>query len=263
MTQRIRTHDLIFLVTTLVKRDIKERYVGSFLGVFWLVILPLVQIIVFYVVFNGIMKARLGGGGEPGSYTLYLTSAIFSWHYFSEAVLRAPTLIRGHANLIKKISFPSEVLPVVAVLSSMVGLLIAYALFVFYMLVWTNKSGAYLLLLPVPIALNLVYGLGVSFLLAAIGTFVRDLSNITNIVFLFLFWFTPYVYTPDIFPAKFSWVLTYNPLAHLADFYRAIILHNTLPPLQSMAYTAAMGITSLIAGYFIFAKYRGDFGDVL
>ena len=62
---------------------------------------------------------------------------------------------------------------------------------------------------------------------------------------------------------KFSWVLAYNPLAHLADFYRAIILHNTLPPLQSMAYTAAMGITSLIAGYFIFAKYRGDFGDVL
>src|SRR3990170_1853920 len=202
MTQRIRTHDLIFLVTTLVKRDIKERYVGSFLGVFWLVILPLVQIIVFYVVFNGIMKARLGGGGAAGSYT-------------------------------------------------------------FYMLVWTNKSGAYLLLLPVPIALNLVYGLGVSFLLAAIGTFVRDLSNITNIIFLFLFWFTPYVYTPDIFPAKFSWVLAYNPLAHLADFYRAIILHNTLPPLQSMAYTAAMGITSLIAGYFIFAKYRGDFGDVL
>ena len=257
------SHNLIFLMGTLVKRDLKERYVGSLLGVIWLLILPLAQIILFYIVFSGIMKARLGAGGEPGSYTMYLVSGLFSWIYFSEASLRAPTLIRGHANLIKKTPFPSEVLPVVAVFSSMVGLLIAYALFVFYILVWTNKFGVYLLMLPVPIMLNMVYGLGASYMLAAIGTFVRDLSNMTNVVFMFLFWLTPYVYTPDIFPARFHWILTYNPLAHLANFYRAILLHNTLPPLQSMAYATGIGFAGLILGYFTFARCKGYFGDVL
>jgi lipopolysaccharide transport system permease protein len=261
VTRSLTRHwDLLWQMAT---TDLRGRYVGSSLGLFWSVIHPLVMIVIYTLVFSRVMGARLVGSADPYAYGLYLCSALFPWLAFQEVVLRSTTLFPDHANLVRKVAFPKVILYGYVALSTAINLLLALALFVLALVVTGHTLHATLLLWLPFIALQLAFGIGVGMLTSVAHVFVRDTAQLMTVLFQVLFWATPIVYVEDILPAWLRRVEVFNPLYVFSTTHRYIVLYGLAPSPKRVAFLVVLTGLTLAAGIVVYRRFRAEILDEL
>jgi len=251
------------LIATMVRRDIAARYKGSFIGLFWTVLNPLLLTLTYFFVFGVVMKARFGADTSKHGFVLYFLAGILPWLAFVEAAGRAPNTILENRVLVKKLVFPLDILNVVQTLAGLTNQVIGLAIFLLYL--WIARGGIPVtgFWLPVLLIPQLLFTVGVAWFLAALGVYVRDLAQIIGLLLTLWFYVTPICYPESALPAAMLPVLTNNPIFMLVRAWRTVFLEGRPPDWNAVAILWVVGIVSAAGGYAWFHRLRKGFADVL
>jgi lipopolysaccharide transport system permease protein len=251
------------LIRSFVVRDLRARYIGSFMGLFWSVIHPIVLLVSYTFVFHYIMGQKPPPEMGTNSFALFLFCSFLPWLFFQEALQRSSTVIVENANLVTKTLFPSEILPLVVLLAAFVNHLIGFAILLCIIFFVIGKISFFILLVPVYLLLMMLFTLGISWFVASLNVFVRDVSQILTVILTFWFWFTPIFFTWNRFPKRLLLVIRLNPLAHVVMGYRDCLLRGQMPDLKILTILAVLSLVIFAAGGFFFRKTKREFVDVL
>jgi lipopolysaccharide transport system permease protein len=253
------------LIKNLVVRDLKVRYKNSVLGILWSLLNPLLMTIVFTVVFTLLLRS------DTPDYPVFFMCAYLPWSFLSESTMGGTSSIVGNAHLIKKVYFPREVLPLSYVLSGLVNFLLALIVLFGLILVYRVELTWSVLLLPIVIAVQVLFTLGMVFFLSTANVFYRDTQHIMQVVMQAWFFLTPIFYPITIIPESATilgisvnlqlWVRRLNPMASLVASYRDILLRGAVPGLDFLLRTAVTCLVIFVIGYLIFCRYSKVFGE--
>jgi lipopolysaccharide transport system permease protein len=252
--------DLIF---SLARRELAARYKGSVLGLVWAILTPIVMIAIFTFIFAGIFGARFGAGGTAWDYALYLFCGLLPWTAFQESVQISSTTIIAHANLVKRVVFPLETLPVAQALSTLANQVFGTLALVVAAIIIRRELHPTLLWLPVLVVPQLVATLGAAWFIASLGVFLRDIVQGVALILMAWMYLTPIIYPESIVPEKFRPYINSNPFTPLIRSYRRIILEGTAPDWHGLAYFSLFALLAFIFGYWWFARTRKNFADVI
>lgn len=245
------------LFKTNITKDVGGKYKHSFLGVLWSFINPLLQIAVYALVFQVILKSNIP------NYTVYLCCGLIPWQYFSSVVIRGASVMVDNGNIIKKVYFPREILPISVVTSEGVNFLISTTIIIGFVIFGGIGLSFNALWYFLILAIQYVVSVGVALITSSLTVYFRDLLHLLGVFMQLLFYATPIVYSMDAVPASFKWLLRLNPMSYLIDGYRAIFYNKTAPNFQGLLIALAMGIVLCIIGYFIFKKLEKRFAEEL
>lgn len=254
------------LIRTLVRRDVLSRYSGSFGGAFWAVLNPLLLMLTYFFVFGLVLQARFGNDPSPAAFALYFLAGMLPWLALNEAVGRAPFVMVEHRSFIKKLVFPVETLPVNLVVSGVVTEFFGVILFVLALLIVRRRVPLTALYLPVLLIPQLLLTAGICWFLAALGVFLRDLSQINGYLLTIWFFITPICYEEtklNALPAGVAAVLKTNPAYVLVRGYRSILLESKAPDWTALAWLTAFSIAAFLLGHAWFHKLRKSFADLI
>lgn len=238
-----------------VKKDIRGKYKGSFLGVLWSFINPLLSVLVYAIVFPYIMRIKVE------NYLIYLITGIIPWTFFTSAINTGIISILSNADIIKKVYFPRIILPISSVTSALVNFFISCIIILVFCIFGGVGISASLLWLPLVALIQYVMLLGFTFILSAIEMYMRDIEHIVNFVLAMAFYATPILYTPDIFPDNLSWILKINPMAYLVNAYRDIFLYHQNPSLYGLIIVGVFSAVIFIIGYIVFERLQKGFAE--
>jgi ABC-type polysaccharide/polyol phosphate export permease len=248
----------------MVRKDIRSRYIRSTLGFLWSIINPILMLLIFTFLFSVILKVKIGDYGKERGFVEFLICGFLPWMAFSEASLRSTGVIIENANLVKKLKFPSELLVVSTVLSSFLLQLIGFGLFILALILLRKiDSFLYLLLLPVSFVLQILFTTGIGLILACVNVFFRDVAQIVNSLFMIWLYISPVMYPLSMVPEKYRIFLAVNPMTHLLEMYRSLILKQELPNWTGVICIAVLAILLLWAGQALFTKLKPVFDDYL
>ena len=249
------------LIQSLVARELKARYRGSVLGFFWSFINPLMLLLVYSFVFKYIMPANWKGIEQH--YELFLFCGILPWTWFSSSVLESSGVLIAGGNLIKKVLFPAEILPIVTVIANMVHFFFGLTILVGF-LIWFQApiTPVELLWFPVTVLVQLIFTLGCALILSALTVHFRDVRDIIGNLMTFWFFATPIIYPyMEMQPWQLS-TLNLNPFTHLAITYQEILFFPG--PVGHWKWLLALGGASIVFflfGYFVFDRLRDTFAE--
>lgn len=242
--------------------EVRKRYVGTFAGFMWTIINPLMIILVFWFVFSvGFKVQPVGGVG----FTVIFFCGFIPWTTFSETLLANTSSITGNPHLVKKMVFPTEILPLVNLVAGCISH-IAMLLVLAVVLVSQHISFSIFNLQFLYYFFGMVIlSLGLGWLCAAINVFFRDVGQIVGVLLNMWFWLTPIVWVAEMIPKKYHYVLKLNPMYYIVDGYKSsFVYHEPIwrQPLWS-AYFWSFAFLSFLIGGYIFKKVKSDFADVL
>jgi len=251
------------LIRSMVKRDILSRYKGSFFGALWTVFNPLLLMGTYAFVFGVVLKTRFGADSSGIGYVLYFLAGMLPWLAFSEAVGRSTYVILEYRNFVKKLVFPLETLPVNLVIAGTVTEAFGLAIFLIGLLASRHAVPWSVLWLPLLIVPQIVFTLGLCWLLSALGVFVRDLATVTTFALTLWFFLTPICYPETQLPPRALEIERFNPLFVLVRGYRDVFLAGHAPGFRSLAALWVLaGVVALI-GHAWFHRLRRSFADVI
>ncbi|MCE5307345.1 MAG: ABC transporter permease [Acidobacteriales bacterium] len=252
------------LIRSMVRRDVLGRYRGSFGGAFWTVLNPLLLMTTYYFVFGVVLQARFGNDPSRAGFVLYFLAGMLPWLAFSEPAGRSPYVILEHRNFVKKLLFPIETLPVVQTIAGLVTEAFALGIFIAFLFFSRGAVPASVLWLPVLLLAQLMFTLGISWFLAALGAFVRDLGQIMGFLLTLWFFLTPICYPEaSLIPSGAIKILSKNPLFVLVRGYRDIFLEGRAPAWGSMWKLYLVSALVFWLGYAWFHKLRKTFADII
>ena len=251
------------LIKGMVLRDLKSRYVGSAMGLFWSVIHPLVLLASYTFVFSVILKQRLGSQAGTTSFAIYLFCGILPWLVFQETLSRSSNILIDHSNLITKTLFPSEILPVSVLIANLVNHLIGLGIFLLIIVVYLQKISWLMLLAPVYLLALCLFALGLSWFISSVQVFLRDTAQILTVVLTFWFWFTPIFFDEERIPQTLRLFMQINPLAAVVIAYRKCFLSFEMPSLQGLFFLYVLALISCVGGGLFFRHTKKSFADVL
>lgn len=241
-----------FLLSQLVKRDFKIKYRGSFLGVLWSVINPLLNMIVLSIVFSQVFRAI-------DNYKMYLLSGICLFGYFGESTSLGVSSVVSNFGLITKVYFPKFIIPLSRVLSSAINLVITVTVFLLLGSIMGVHPWLGYLIIPYVMVCLLLFAAGMSFILSASHVFFRDTEHLYGVILTIWMYATPILYPIDIIPAAFLPVFRANPIYIFIDFLRQITLYSSVPTPESFLYCALWGIGMFIIGTVVFVRSQDKF----
>ena len=246
------------MIISLVKRDLKSRYKGSFLGFLWMFLNPLFQLIVYTIVFSTIMRMGIE------NFYLFLFVALVPWIFFSTCLSTGTTVIFSQQDMVKKIYFPREVLPLAFTLSQFVNMLLSFVIiFIVVFISGTKVSGKALLFLPLVMISEFILALGVSYLASSLNVYFRDLEHILSIIAMAWMYLTPVLYPVDMIPEGYMPVYSLNPMTPIIVAYRDILYYGKSPEGETLLKAFGMGLIVLIIGHLTFAKLQRKFAEEL
>ena len=246
------------MIASLVRKDLKGRYKGSVLGFLWTFLNPLLQLLVYTMVFSVILKS-----GIP-NYYLHLFVALVPWIFFASALTTGAKLVLDQKNMIKKIYFPREVLPVAYTVSSFCNMLFSFM--IVFAVIGVMGLGIRLSALPwlIPVmAIQFLLVLGVNLITSAVTVYVRDLEHIMGVVSMAWMYLSPVVYGIDFVPEAWQKWYLFNPMAPLILSYRNILYYQTAPELRHLGIALAVSLVILAAGALTFSRLQRRFAEVL
>lgn len=249
-------YDYRQLLKSNIQKEIRGKYKGSFLGVLWSFINPLLQVLVYAIVFPFIMK------NTQENYVVFLIIGILPWTWFITSINQGTSCILVNAGIIKKVYFPREILPISVVSSGMINFLIS-CIVIFLFLVFSDIGISwYIIFLPIIVLIQFIITLGILFVTSAIDVYIRDAEYIIAFIVNMLFYATPILYSPDIFQnTPISWLFKANPLAGIINAYRDILFYKTMPNLGSLLTVFIIGIVLLFLGIIVFRKLEKGFAE--
>ena len=246
-----------------VKTEFYSKYKRSKFGMLWMIIHPSMQVLVYALVLSAIMKAKLAGIESQYAYAIYLISGIIGWNLFSDISSRLLTVFIDNGNLIKKVSFPRILLPIVIVCVALVNFLLMFVSMFIIFAILGHFSINYLIWMPLLILITLLNAIGIGLFFGVINIFLRDVGQIMTIIIHFWFWLTPIVYSIDMLPDSYRFIFSYNPLYGLVVGYQSILAYNLAPNLQLLVYPLIVGIVLFFTALFVFKRANYEMSDVL
>lgn len=253
--------DLIWQMT---RREVVGRYRGSVLGLFWSFFNPVLMLTIYTFVFSVVFKARWGEGGESKfEFALILFAGLIVYNLFAECVNRAPTLILNNVNYVKKVIFPLEILPLVTLgVALFHGAVSLGVLLIFYLLVASSLHWT-VIFVPVVLFPLLLITLGISWVLASLGVFLRDVAQTVGLLTMVLMFLSPIFYPVAALPESYRVFLYMNPLTFIIEQMRDVVVWGRTPSWPGLAVLTAVSALVAILGAVWFQKTRKGFADVL
>lgn len=255
--QRIRNiyayRDMIY---SLVRRELRGRYKGSVLGFLWTYINPLCQVIVYSMVFSIIFRVNID------KFYLYLIIGMMPWTFFNTSVQGGSTCIRAQSDMVKKIYFPREVIPISYVTSAFVNMLLSFIIVFFAVLIsgyWFNFKA--LIFLPLIVIFEYMLALGIAFIVSAITVYFRDLEQIIGVVMMAWIYVTPIMYNMDYVPEQYRKLVVLNPMTPIVEVYHQILYYRIIPTTNYLLLAFVESTIVLIFGFVIFAKMDRNFAE--
>ena len=261
-TKRALSRDMA-LFGELLKRDVAGRYRGSLGGLVWAFVQPLFLLCVYTLAFGLIVGIRWRKGGDAFEYGVFLFVGLIIYNAFSECIVRAPTLIVAQANFVKKVVFPLYVLPVVCACTALLHAAIGFLVWTLVYIVLFGLPKAGTLLVPLILLCCAPALLGVSWLLAGVGAYFRDLPQITSLASHALLFLTPVFYEVSNIPAQYHSLLYANPLSLVIETARGLLLPGDTPSLVPLAIYAAVSVAFAALSLALFNWMRPRFADVV
>lgn len=252
------------LIMRFVQRDISSRYRDSLLGIVWSFMTPVLMLAIYGFVFGVIFKSRWGAlSSNKAAFPLILFCGLTTYNIFAETVTRAPQLIVGNVNYVKKVVFPLAIFPIISVLSSVVNAIIAFSILFVGLSVFLGVLHWTTLLLPIVMIPLVLLSLGLGWFFASLGVFVRDIGQILNIAVQAIMYLSPVFYPANAIPPKLRVVYDINPLSNVVDNVRNVVIWGTYPHWGQ--YFMWLGICGAVAvaGYMWFERTKDGFADVV
>jgi ABC-type polysaccharide/polyol phosphate export permease len=249
------------LIQSLVARELKARYRGSVLGFFWSFINPLLLLLVYSFVFAVVLPGTHPKEIQP--YALFLFVGLLPWTWFSSSLSEASNVLISGGNLIKKVLFPAEVLPIVTVLSNMVHFLFGLPIVAIFLLYFRAQVALVdLAWFPVIVLVQLVLTTGFALALSALTVHFRDIKDILSNLLTFWFFATPIIYPMTDAPGMGQTLLRLNPFTHLAISYQEVLFYPTpFAHHRGLLLLGAISVAVFLAGYFLFDRLRDSFAE--
>ena len=246
------------MIVSLVRRELRGRYKGSVLGFLWTFINPLLQLLVYTLVFSVIMR----NGIEK--YYLFLFVALVPWTLVNAALVAGSNCIVASADMVKKIYFPREILPLSNVLSNFVNMVLCF-LVVFGVLIITNYgiNIRAVLYMPIIMLVELILVLGITLLTSALTVYMRDVAYILSIVAMAWQFLTPIMYTSEMVPEQLVPIFNMNPMTPVIEAYRSILYYKEVPDLTTLFSAIAFGMVTFVIGEIVFSKLQKGFCEEL
>ena len=219
--------------------------------------------LVYAFVFSLVLRGRLGESGSTTEFALYCFCGLLPWLAVSDALTRSSSVLIEQTPLIKKVVFPSEILPIHLVLSAIVVEIVGLAVFLVVVMIWGRLPGWSLLTLPLIMVLQFFFTAGVAWLLATLAIYLRDVRQVVGLVLTLWMFLTPIVYPASLVPARFQWLLELNPMTAVVDAYRAALLDDRLPALAPLVVFAGVALVVFVSGHWVFMRSKPTFADLL
>jgi len=223
------------------------------------------MLLIFTFLFSVVLKIRISDYyGKERGFVEFLICGFLPWMAFSEASLKSTGVIIENANLVKKLNFPSELFIVSTVLSSFFLQLIGFILFILALILLGKvDSFLYLLLLPFAFILQILFTMGIGLILSCVNVFFRDVAQIANSLFMIWLYASPVMYPLSMVPERYRIFLEVNPMTHLLEIYRSLILKQELPDWTGVIYIGVLAFFLLWIGQRLFLKLKPVFDDYL
>ena len=245
------------LLKTSVKKEIRSKYKNSFLGVVWSFLNPLLQIVVYAIIFSLILK------NNQEHYAIFLCAGIIPWTFFSIAINKSAFTIIENGNIIKKVYFPREIVPISVVTAETINFLISTLIILGFVIVGGIGLSKYILLYPVVLVAQYLIIMTISFVVSSICGYFRDLQHFIGIILQLLFYAAPIVYSQDVIPAEYQWILKYNPMTYIINAYRDIFYYQKAIELKPIFILLLTGTLACFLSYKIFEKLQRGFAEQL
>lgn len=257
--QVLQHRDMIF---ALAVRDLQSRYIGTLGGVLWAFVHPLAIVVVFYFVFAVGFRAQ---GPSSTPFILWFVCGLVPWFLFNDTLQAITNSITGNAHLVKKTIFPTEVLPLVHVISSLFPHLIFMFILVGMLVFFNVPLSVDRLLVAYYLVCTVMLVLGLGWLLSALQVFYRDIAQALTIFLNLWFWATPIVWSQEIFPAEYRGLLSFNPIYYIVEGYRGLMIYKTTawPNLQETVCFWSINLFVLFVGIYVFRRLKPEFADVI
>ena len=250
-------YDYRELLKTSVKKEVRSKYKNSFLGVLWSFLNPLLQIIVYAIIFSLILK------NKQDNYAIFLCAGLIPWTYFSISINKSAFTIIENGNIIKKVYFPREIIPISVVTAETINFLISTLIILGFVIFGGIGISKYILYYPLVLIAQYLVILAISFIISSICVYFRDLQHFIGIILQLLFYATPILYSQDSIPPEYQWILKYNPMTYIVNAYRNIFYYKTAIDLKSIILLIIIAIGGCVCGYWIFSKLQKGFAEQL
>jgi len=256
------------LIKHMVLREVASRYKGSLLGLMWAVINPILMLAVYTFFFSVVFQSRWSGAGHVGSdskfeFAIVLYAGLLVFNLFSECIARAPSLILSNANYVKKVVFPLEVLPWVALGSALFHVLIGFGVILVFIVLAGMPLHASAVLFPLVLLPLVPMIMGLCWLLSSVGVFFRDIGQIIGMALTALMFLSPIFYPTSALPEPLQSLLYWNPLTFVIEQSRNVLIWGTLPDFGGLLVYSAVSLGVSWLGLLAFKAMRSGFADVL
>ncbi len=245
------------LLKSNIKKEIRGKYKGSTLGVLWSFINPLLQVVVYAIVFRYIMRFQIP------NYTQFIICGIIPWTFFTNVINQGTTTVRANAGIIKKVYFPREILPISVAVSGLINFLISCIIVLIFCVPVVGLSW-HLVFVPLIALIQSMFTLGLVFALSAINIYVKDVEYIVTFILNMLFYGTTILYDASMFasaPAILMTLVKMNPLTVIIGEFRSVFLYHEVPALMPMLIVGLLSFAVLLIGYQIFRKLERGFAE--
>ncbi len=243
------------LIFTLVIRELKSRYRGSFFGYLWSFFNPLLLLVIYTLIFNFIFKPRIEG---ISPYAMFLFVGLLPWNWFSGSLNEASLSFQENSGILKKIYIPLEIIPLVKVLSYGIHFLFAFPV-LFLALYFTEHLSWSILFLPLSFLLQFLFTAFLAILVGTLGVFFKDVKDLLSNFLQFLFFATPIIYSVEMVPGNFlKKVVSYNPLTHLLKLWQEPLFYGKIPHYKSFLYFGFFIFVFGFLCFLIFKNYREE-----
>lgn len=254
------------VATPLLSRDIFARYRGSWMGLAWTFLVPLMMLAVYTFMFGRVFQMRWSEDGDSGNmldFALILFIGLITHSFATEVLTRAPTIILGHVNLVKRVVFPLQVLPLMCVSTALFQYFVSLVVFLVFQLIATGTISLGILWLPLIIAPFTVLLVGFAWFLAGATIYLRDIAQLMGLAATVLLFMSPVFYPVSRLPENLWPVFMLNPLTFIIEQSRVVVFSNSAPDFFGLALYWVVAIGALVIGFMSFQRMRRGFADVL
>jgi len=248
--------NLRFLLSNLVLKDFRVRYRNMSLGILWSLVNPLVMMLVLTFVFT-----KLYAGNPQKNFAVFVLCALVPFNFYTVGFASGTTSVLDNHSLVKRVRFPREIIPISTVLANCLHLLIQVALLIVFVLAFGYGVNRYWLLLPVVLALEVVFVCGLTLISSALDVYFRDVRYVVESSNLVMFWLVPIFYSYAIIPQKYAFIYQYNPVAAVVQACRNILMEAAAPPFPLLIKLCSVSVVVLALGLAVFGKLKRRFAD--
>ncbi len=254
-----------WLIKYLAQRQVASSYQGSYLGLVWALLSPLLMVAMLTVIFSNVLGIRVREvtGDSSLNFGLYLYCGLIPFLAYSQALNQGVNIIRRNSDLVQGVVFPLEILPLTTVLTTLIQNVFGVVAVSLVLVTLEQRLSWTIVLLPLVMVVQLVFTLGLAYLMAVAGTYVPDVRETLKAVVRATFFITPILWPTGRVPEQYSFLVDYNPLAALVGAYRNLILNGTLPDAWGMAYFSIVALVLFVVGFVVFNRVKHNFADLL